>query len=79
LGRKARGVTASSEVAAAVVIGLSLSFGGPILGAVLAGIIIVGGIVWFLAMAGSKTTPGEVAREPHEQEFFGPGGPDDRR
>jgi hypothetical protein len=64
-------------VAAAVVIGLSIAFGGPILGATLAGVIIVGGIVWFLVMGGSKTTAGDVARETHEQEFFGPGGPDD--
>jgi hypothetical protein len=64
-------------VAAAAVIGLSTAFGGPILGAILAGVIIIGGILWFLAMGGSKTTAGEVARETHEQEFLGPGGPDD--
>jgi hypothetical protein len=64
-------------VAAAAVIGLSIVFGGPLLGAILAGVLIVGGIIWFVAMGGSGTTPREVARETHEQEFLGPGGPDD--
>jgi hypothetical protein len=64
-------------VFAAAVIGLSLAFGGPILAVVLAAVVIVGGIVWFIAAGSSKTTAGEVARETHEQEFLGPGGPDD--
>ena len=64
-------------VAAAAVIGLSIAFGGPILAAILGAVIIVGGIVWFVAAGGSKTTAGEVARERHDQEFLGPGGPDD--
>ena len=64
-------------IAAAAVIGLSIAFGGPILGAILAGVLIVGGIVWFVAMGGSGTTPREVASEANEQEFLGPGGPDD--
>jgi hypothetical protein len=64
-------------VAAAVVIALGLVFGGPILGAILAGVIIVGGIVWLLAAAGSGTTANEAVHETHEQEFLGPGGPDD--
>lgn len=79
--RKPRGVTAIIifGLAVAVVIGLSLTFGGAILGAILAGVIIVGGIIWFFAMGASKTTPGEVVRESDEQEFLGPGGPDDPR
>jgi hypothetical protein len=64
-------------VAAAAVIALGLVFGGPILGAVLAGIVIVGGIVWLLAAGGSGTTATEAVQETHEQEFLGPGGPDD--
>jgi hypothetical protein len=59
-------------VAAAVVIALGLVFG-----AILAGVIIVGGIVWLLAAAGSGTTATEAVHETHEQEFLGPGGPDD--
>ena len=66
-------------VLAAVVIGLGIVFGGPILAAILGAIIIVGGTVWFLALGSSKTTPREVAREAHDQEFLGPGGPDDPR
>jgi hypothetical protein len=66
-------------IAAAAVIGLSIAFGGPLLGAILAGVILVGGTIWFLAMGGSGTTPREVASETHEQEFLGPGGPDDPR
>jgi hypothetical protein len=64
-------------VAAATVLALGLVFGGPLLGAILAGVILVGGTIWFLAMGGSGTTPREVASETHEQEFLGPGGPDD--
>jgi hypothetical protein len=62
---------------AAVIIGLATAFGGPIVGLILGVVAIVGAFVWFLALGGSKTTPGEVTRETHEQEFFGPGGPDD--
>jgi L-lactate permease len=64
-------------VLTAVVVGLSIVFGGPILAAILGAAIIVGGIVWFIAAGGSKTTAGEAARETHEHEFLGPGGPDD--
>jgi hypothetical protein len=64
-------------VLAAAVVGLSIAFGGPILAAILGAVIIVGGIVWFIAAGSSKTTAGEVVRETHEQEFLGPGGPDD--
>jgi hypothetical protein len=64
-------------VLAAVVIGLGTAFGGPLIGAILAVVAIVGVVVWFFALAGSKTTGGEVVRETHEQEFLGPGGPDD--
>jgi hypothetical protein len=62
---------------AAAIIGLGTVFGGPIVGLILAVVVIVGAFVWFLALGGSKTTPGEVTRETHEQEFLGPGGPDD--
>ena len=64
-------------VAAATVLALGLVFGGPLLGAILAGVILIGGTIWFLALGGSGTTAGEVARETDEQEFLGPGGPDD--
>jgi hypothetical protein len=64
-------------VFAAAIIGLGTVFGGPIVGLILGVVVIVGAFVWFLALGGSKTTPGEVTREAHEQEFFGPGGPDD--
>ena len=65
-------------VAAAAIIGVSVVFGGPIVGAILAVVLIVGGIVWFLAAGGSGRTAGEVAREAPDEEFLGPGGPDDR-
>ena len=79
--RKAERVTAIVVIGvlAAVVVGLSIAFGGPILGAILGAVVIVGGIVWLVAAGGSKTTAGEVARESHEQELLGPGGPDDPR
>jgi hypothetical protein len=64
-------------VAAAAIIGVSIVFGGPIVGAILAVVLIVGGIVWFVAAGGSGRTAGEVAREAPDQEFLGPGGPDD--
>jgi hypothetical protein len=64
-------------VFAAAIIGLGTVFGGPIVGLILGVIAIVGGLVWFLALGGSKTTAGEVAREAPDQEFLGPGGPDD--
>ena len=64
-------------VAAAAVIALGLVFGGPIIGAILAGVIIIGGIVWLLAAGGSRTTATEAVQETDEQEFLGPGGPDD--
>jgi hypothetical protein len=64
-------------VAAAVVIALGLVFGGPVLGAILAGVLIIGGIAWLLAAGGSGTTTTEAVQETHEREFLGPGGPDD--
>ena len=64
-------------VLAAVVIGLGTAFGGPLIGVILAAALIIGGLLWFFALAGSKTTTGEVVREAPDQEFFGPGGPDD--
>jgi hypothetical protein len=66
-------------ILAAAVLTLGIVFGGPILGAILGAVVLVGGAVWFLAMGGSETTPREVARETHDQEFLGPGGPDDPR
>jgi hypothetical protein len=62
---------------AAAVIGLGTAFGGPIVGAILAAVVIVGGIAWFAALGGAKKSAGEVAREAPDQEFLGPGGPDD--
>jgi hypothetical protein len=64
-------------VLAAVVISLGTAFGGPLLGVILAVAVIIGGLVWFFALAGSKTTTGEVVREAPDQELLGPGGPDD--
>ena len=64
-------------VLAAVVISLVTAFGGPLLGVILAVAVIIGGLVWFFALAGSKTSTGEVVREAPDQEFLGPGGPDD--
>jgi hypothetical protein len=64
-------------IAAAVIIGLSLTFGGPLVGAILAAVLIVGAIIWFITAARSGATPGEIAREAPDQEFLGPGGPDD--
>jgi hypothetical protein len=64
-------------VAAATVLALGIVFGGPLLGAILAAVLLVGGTIWFFAMGGSETTASEVVEEAHEQEFLGPGGPDD--
>ena len=64
-------------VLAAVIIGLGTAFGGPLLGVILAAGVVVGGLVWFFGLAGSKTTTTEVVREAPDQEFLGPGGPDD--
>jgi hypothetical protein len=64
-------------VAAATVIALGIAFGGPLLGAILAAVSIVGGIIWFVTAAGSGAKPCEIAREASDQEFLGPGGPDD--
>ena len=62
----------------AVLFGVGFAFGGPVVALILA----VGGVVatgiYVLALGGSRTTPGDVAREADEQpELFGPGGPDD--
>jgi hypothetical protein len=64
-------------VFAAVIIGLGTAFGGPLLGLIFAAVVIIGGLVWFFALAGSKTTTSEVVRDAPDQEFLGPGGPDD--
>jgi hypothetical protein len=60
-----------------VIIGLGTAFGGPLLGLIFAAVVIIGGLVWFFALAGSKTTTSEVVRDAPDQEFLGPGGPDD--
>ena len=62
---------------AAAIIALGTVFGGPIIGLILGVVVIVGGFVWFLALGGSKTSAGEVARQAPDQELLGPGGPDD--
>jgi hypothetical protein len=64
-------------VFAAAIIAFGTVFGGPITGLILGVIVIVGAFVWFLALGGSKTSAGEVARQAPEQELLGPGGPDD--
>jgi hypothetical protein len=63
-------------VAVAVLVGLGFAFGGPALAVLggLAGLLVVG---YFLVMAFSRWPPSEVTQEAHEQEFLGPGGPDD--
>ncbi len=62
----------------AVLFGLGFAFGGPVLALVLAVGGIVAAAIYLLALAGSRTTPGDVAREADEQpELLGPGGPDD--
>ncbi len=65
------------SLAAAVIVGMSLVFGGPIVGAILAAVLIVGVIVWLVALSGSGKTAGQVAREAPDHELLGPGGPDD--
>jgi membrane protease YdiL (CAAX protease family) len=63
-------------VVAGTLVGLGFAFGGPALAVllVLAGLVVVG---WLVLMAFSRRSPGDLAREAHEGEFFGPGGPDD--
>jgi predicted transporter len=57
-------------------VGLGFAFGGPAL-AVLLVLAALVGLGWLVVMAFSRRSPGDVAREAHEREFFGPGGPDD--
>jgi nucleoside recognition membrane protein YjiH len=62
----------------AVLFGVGFAFGGPVLALVfaVAGLIAAG--IYVFALGGSRTTPGDVAREADEQpELLGPGGPDD--
>jgi hypothetical protein len=63
-------------VVVGTLVGLGFAFGGPALAVliVLAALVVLG---WLLVMAFTRRTPGDVAREAHEREFFGPGGPDD--
>ncbi len=63
-------------VAIAVLVGLGFAFGGPAL-AILGGLAVLLVVGYFLVMALSRRTPGDVTREAHEQDFLGPGGPDD--
>lgn len=62
---------------AAALIALGTVFGGSVVGLILGVMAIVGAFVFFLALGGSKTRAGEVARKAPDQEFLGPGGPDD--
>ena len=63
-------------VVVGTLVGLGFAFGGPALAVliVLAALVALG---WLLVLAFKRRTPGDVARETHEGEFFGPGGPDD--
>lgn len=63
-------------VAVGTLVGLGFAFGGPALAVliVLAALVALG---WLVVLAFSRRSPGDVAREAHEREFFGPGGPDD--
>jgi hypothetical protein len=63
-------------VTVAVLVGLGFAFGGPALAIllVLAGLVVVG---WFVMMGLARRAPTEVASRAKEQEFLGPGGPDD--
>ena len=65
-------------VVVAVLIGLAFAVGGVVLPIllVLAGLVVVG---WVLLAGVARRTPSEVAERAHEQEFLGPGGPDDPR
>jgi hypothetical protein len=63
-------------VVVGTLVGLGFAFGGPALAVllILAALVVLG---WLLVLAFSKRTPTDVARRAEEQEFFGPGGPDD--
>ena len=63
-------------VVVGTLVGLGFAFGGPALAVllILAALIVLG---WLLVLAFSKRTPTDVATSAEEQEFFGPGGPDD--
>jgi fatty acid desaturase len=63
-------------VVVGALVGLGFAFGGPALAVllVLAGLVVVG---WLIFLGFSRRTPGDVARQADEGEFFGPGGPDD--
>jgi hypothetical protein len=76
---KRRGVTAIIVIGvfAAAIIGLGTVFGGPIVGLILGVVAIVGAFVWFLALGGSKTTPGRGHSRNARAGVFRPGGPED--
>jgi hypothetical protein len=65
-------------VVVAVLMGLAFAIGGVVLPIllVLAGLVVVG---WVLLAGVARRTPSDVAESAHEQEFLGPGGPDDPR
>jgi hypothetical protein len=56
-------------------IGLTLAV--PLLGLILGAVFLVGLLVWFFFLAGSRRTPSELAQRVDEQQHLGPGGPDD--
>ena len=62
-------------VVVGTLVGLGFAFGGPALAVliVLAALIALG---WLLVLAFNRRSPGAAARETHDGEFFGPGGPD---
>ncbi len=70
-----------SIVVAAVVIvaiaGVALMLGGPLVALILVVLGVIAAAVWLVGLGGSRQTPADVARRADEQEFLGPGGPDD--
>ena len=65
-------------VVIAVLIGTAFVLGGVVLPIllVLAGLVVVG---WVVLAGLARRTPSEVTERTREQEFLGPGGPDDPR
>jgi len=64
--------------AIAVLFGVGFFFGGPVLALVFAIVGVVAAGIYVVALAGSRTTPGDVARRAEEhEELLGPGGQDD--
>jgi predicted transporter len=63
-------------VVVGTLVGLGFAFGGPALAALLVLAALIG-LGWLLVMGLSRRSPGDVARQADDREFFGPGGPDD--